>query len=82
MSRSFHSSSRYKVTVHAPHKRTRHALRQMLQGEAKVATDAWHEVLADAREEKGLSVQAELLRRGDELLVPIAPHGWNTRLRW
>jgi hypothetical protein len=51
-------------------------------GEAKVASDAWHEVLADVREEKGLSLQAEVLRRGGELLVPIAPHGWNTRLRW
>ncbi len=82
MSRSTHSPRRFKVTVYAPHKRTRHALRQTLLGETKVATDAWHEVLADVREEKGLSLQAEVLRRGDELLVPIAPHGWNTRLRW
>jgi hypothetical protein len=82
MSRSSHSQRRFKVTVYAPHKRTRHALRQTLLDETKVATDAWHEVLADVREEKGLSLQAEVLRRGDELLVPIAPHGWNTRLRW
>ncbi|MBL8936716.1 MAG: hypothetical protein JNM69_19310 [Archangium sp.] len=82
MSRSFHNARRYKARPYAPHKRARHALRQTLVGEAKLATDAWHEVLADVREEKGLSPQAELLRRGAELLVPIAPHGWNTRLRW
>lgn len=82
MSRSFHDARRYKVTLHAPHKRTRQALRQTLLGETKVASDAWHEVLADLREEKGLSQQAERLRRGAELLVPVAPHGWNTRLRW
>lgn len=82
MSRSFHDARRYKVTSYAPHKRARHALRQALLGETKVANDAWHEVLADVREEKGLSPQAELLRRGADLLVPLAPHGWNTRLRW
>lgn len=82
MSRSFHDARRYKPRAYAPHKRTRHALRQTLLGQTKVAADAWHEVLADVREEKGLWVQAEVLRRGDELVVPIAPHGWNTRLRW
>jgi hypothetical protein len=64
------------------HKRARRAVKQTLDSERTVAPEPWLEVLADRREERGLATQAEALRRGNELLLPVAPHGNNTRLRW
>jgi hypothetical protein len=64
------------------HQRVRRAVRQALDTERTVAPEPWLEVLADRREERGLAAQAEALRRGNELVLPVAPHGHNTRLRW
>lgn len=79
MSRSFKNSRWKRPHRSDEHKRARRAVKQT---ERSVAPEPWLEVLADRCEERGLSTQAESLRRGAELLLPIAPHGPNTRLRW
>lgn len=64
-----------------PNKRVRRAVHDVLKLESLALPDEWLEVLADAREERGLSLQARVLRRGADLVLPVAPHGFNTRLR-
>ncbi len=82
MSRSF-NAKRWKPPHRSDeHKRARRAVKQTIDSERTVAPDPWLEVLADRREERGLFAQAEALRRGNELLLPLVPHGHNTRLRW
>ena len=82
MSRSFKARRWKRPHRSDEHKRARRAVNQTLHAERIVAPEPWLEVLADHREERGLAAQAEALRRGAELLLPIAPHGNNTRLRW
>jgi hypothetical protein len=82
VSRSFKARRWKRPRRSDEHKRARRAVNQTLHGEATVAPEAWLEVLADSREERGLATQAEALRRGAELVLPLAPHGHNTRLRW
>jgi hypothetical protein len=82
VSRSFKNSRWKRPHRSDEHKRARRAVKQTLESERSVAPEPWLEVLADRCEERGLSTQAESLRRGTEMLLPVAPHGPNTRLRW
>ncbi|MDP3500816.1 MAG: hypothetical protein Q8S33_10805 [Myxococcales bacterium] len=82
MSRSFNASRWKRPHRSDEHKRARRAVNQTLHLQRSLAPEPWLEVLADRCEERGLSTQAESLRQGAELLLPVAPHGPNTRLRW
>ncbi|MDP1915882.1 MAG: hypothetical protein Q8L14_06540 [Myxococcales bacterium] len=82
MSRSFKASRWKRPHRSDEQKRARRAVNQTLHTQRSLAPEPWLEVLADRCEERGLATQAESLRRGTELLLPVAPHGNNTRLRW
>jgi hypothetical protein len=85
MSRSAHSRQS-KLKELPSHKRLRKAVHQALSHElvrvTSVRRGAWVEVLADELEENGQLDKADALRNELELVLPTAPHGWNTRLRW
>lgn len=85
MSRSA-QSRRSQPKEYPAHKRLRTAVHRELAHELTRVTSArrgaWMEVLADELEEQGQLDAAEALRNELELVLPRAPHGWNTRLRW
>ncbi|MBL8923412.1 MAG: hypothetical protein JNJ54_31455 [Myxococcaceae bacterium] len=81
MSRSFKNNRWKAPSMWRPNKRARHAVHEVLKLESLALADEWLEVLADVREERGLSLQARVLRRGADLVLPVAPHGFNSRLR-
>lgn len=82
MSRSY-KSKRWKAwRLSGAHKRARNAVHQVLRSRAGARPDDFHEVLADQLEERGADAQARALRQRQELLLPVVPHGANTRLRW
>lgn len=82
MSRSYKSKRWKNWRLLGAHKRSRAAVHQVMRSRAGVRSDDFHEVLADHLEERGSQAQAEVLRRGEEVLLPVVPHGANTRLRW
>jgi hypothetical protein len=82
MSRSYTSKRWKSRRLLGAHKRSRNAVHQVLRSRAGVRPDDFHEVLADQLEERGANAQAQVLRQGEELLLPVVPHGASTRLRW
>ncbi|MFO0595768.1 MAG: hypothetical protein U0228_10700 [Myxococcaceae bacterium] len=94
MSRSRHSGPRYRPPrIYRGHKRERHAVHEVLENQARHLAPwgrrTWHvgddpglQVLADELETLGQLKKAEALRSGEDLVLPRAPSGWNSRLRW
>ena len=82
MSRSSHSPRRSRERLYGANKRVRHAVQQVLLPQARLLDEEKALVWADRLEELGKLTQAEALRRGEDLVLPTAPAGFNTRLRW